>query len=244
KPTTSRLYLTRVRSGILSRLYPATVAVPAEGRSRPPRTLSSVVLPEPELPMIAIISPRCTVRSRPCKARASRSWTLKILTRFSQATSGSAVGTWNSMLAGLLTELRRFVNLHAEQHRHHHRHGQRQHDGQHDVELEDLIPGRVDQERGHIGVGIEVDVHEGDEEGTGVPADGGAHGHTEHEQEELLEAEQRHQPPDRQADGAHDAQLLQATLIAQEGVEQETHHGEQRRDQEADRQDAEEARGV
>src|SRR6202034_1110945 len=44
---------------------PATSTTPALGRSSPPRICSSVVLPEPEAPMIARRSPRATTSSTP-----------------------------------------------------------------------------------------------------------------------------------------------------------------------------------
>src|SRR5579859_1415108 len=42
---------------------PATMTSPAEGLSNPPNRLSSVVLPEPDGPMIAANSPRAMVKS-------------------------------------------------------------------------------------------------------------------------------------------------------------------------------------
>src|SRR6478609_11406873 len=45
---------------------PAIFTMPAVGRSRPPRICSSVVLPEPEAPMMAIRSPARTRKFTPC----------------------------------------------------------------------------------------------------------------------------------------------------------------------------------
>src|SRR5260221_9749430 len=61
-------------------------ARPELGVSNPPRMLRRVVLPEPEAPTSAIISPGATSRSSPCKATTSRSSVLYILMRFSQVT--------------------------------------------------------------------------------------------------------------------------------------------------------------
>ena len=47
-------------------------ADPAEAVTRPPRMLSSVDLPLPDVPTMATNSPRSTTRSRPCSAMASR----------------------------------------------------------------------------------------------------------------------------------------------------------------------------
>jgi hypothetical protein len=44
---------------------PATVTLPAEGRSSPPSRFSSVVLPDPLGPMKATKSPASTSRFRP-----------------------------------------------------------------------------------------------------------------------------------------------------------------------------------
>src|SRR5687767_1900529 len=46
-------------------LEPATCTAPRSARSRPPRTWRSVLLPTPEAPVIATISPRATVSERP-----------------------------------------------------------------------------------------------------------------------------------------------------------------------------------
>ena len=66
----------RSRRPMAVRSWPATMARPADGTSRPPRMFSSVDLPEPEAPTIAIISPGSTSRSRPWRATTSRSATL------------------------------------------------------------------------------------------------------------------------------------------------------------------------
>ena len=50
---------------------PATLTVPAVGLSSPPRICSSVVLPEPEAPMIARRSPARTARFTPCSTSRS-----------------------------------------------------------------------------------------------------------------------------------------------------------------------------
>ncbi len=55
-------------SDILLRSTPSTSTLPLSMTSRPERQLSSVVLPQPEGPMMATISPGMIRRLRPRKA--------------------------------------------------------------------------------------------------------------------------------------------------------------------------------
>jgi hypothetical protein len=58
-------------SVIWSRRLPFTVTVPAVGRSMPAMRLTIVLLPLPDGPVIATISPAAIVRSTPRSARNS-----------------------------------------------------------------------------------------------------------------------------------------------------------------------------
>src|SRR5450759_293047 len=67
----------RIRSGCVSRLQPATVALPPLGGSSVASMRSVVVLPAPFGPRNPKISPECTVRSTPATASTDRLRDLK-----------------------------------------------------------------------------------------------------------------------------------------------------------------------
>src|SRR5690349_13716992 len=50
---------------------PCSSTLPALGASSPPKRCSSVLLPEPEAPTMASVSPACTCRSTPCSTCTS-----------------------------------------------------------------------------------------------------------------------------------------------------------------------------
>src|SRR5205809_98170 len=65
--------------------------VPSVGASRPPNKCSSVLLPEPDAPTTATVSPRCTERSTPCSTWTSSGPSLKRLCRFSARITDSLI---------------------------------------------------------------------------------------------------------------------------------------------------------
>src|SRR5690606_38948642 len=72
------------------RFFPSTWMEPAEGRSRPAMIFKRVDFPLPLLPIIAVSSPFCIVRSSPCSATTSVSFVLYILTRLSHKIIGTS----------------------------------------------------------------------------------------------------------------------------------------------------------
>ena len=67
---------------------PSSRTLPLVGLSMQPITFSSVVLPEPDGPMIATNSPAFTVRFRFDKAGTSRLPSVYVLLRFSNCSTG------------------------------------------------------------------------------------------------------------------------------------------------------------
>ena len=73
KPILSARKRVRRRSDMPLMASPATYTSPPSTSSRPERVLSSVVLPQPDGPMMATISPRSMPRSTPLSACTRRS---------------------------------------------------------------------------------------------------------------------------------------------------------------------------
>src|SRR5829696_9793410 len=70
---------------------PATRTVPRSARSRPPSTCSSVLLPTPEAPTMATISPRATVNDRPRRTAIAPFGVRYDLARSSTSTIGALI---------------------------------------------------------------------------------------------------------------------------------------------------------
>ena len=73
KPILSRRNCVRARSLSVVISCPSIQTLPAVGRSRPARMCMSVLLPDPDGPMIAVYAPRCRSISTPASARTSAS---------------------------------------------------------------------------------------------------------------------------------------------------------------------------
>ena len=71
KPSARLRTCPRAASDSEAKRTPSTLTSPAVGTSRPPSRCSSVLLPEPETPTIAMRSPGMTVRSMPFSTATS-----------------------------------------------------------------------------------------------------------------------------------------------------------------------------
>ena len=72
---------------------PISCTAPAVGASRPPSRCSSVLLPEPEAPTMASVSPACTCRSTPRSTSTSSPPSVKRLVRPWQASTTPVCGS-------------------------------------------------------------------------------------------------------------------------------------------------------